>query len=393
MKRITTIIILLLHGIFIAAQQEITITGQIVDRETEEILPFTNVYIKEKGGTISNFEGHFSIKEALNDTLFFSYVGYEPQSIVASKVSKIVTLAPMSYQLQEVEITPTDIYDFVKKLFANTKKTYNLKKNRRAAFFYRQITQTNGEANEILEAFFNANSALFLRDMGLVTGRYGAVVEEDNTNPYTTYINFFNFSQASPILPLDKIENKNIIVPLNVDFERYYQLSYDILFDKGGNRLYKIRFKPREEVKRGIIDGFLYVDPSNLSIKRMDGRLINIRIEHKEEHQFVSEYDCSFSMNFKYINKFPEVESVHVKLDVEGKLSSQVNSILYNVGKVRKTGKKKITRFMNLLSLIAQTKYSPKFWEENEVIKRTPLEEETIQAFEKKQIFGTYSLQ
>ena len=41
------------------------------------------------------------------------------------------------------------------------------------------------------------------------------------------------------------------------------------------------------------------------------------------------------------------------------------------------------------LALIKQTTYDPAFWQNNAVVKRTPLEEQVMKSFEQKGAFGT----
>jgi len=63
--------------------KEYLLNGKMIDKDTEEVLPFASIHIKgKKEGTISELDGSFSlsynVKEnsTLTDTLVFSYVGY-----------------------------------------------------------------------------------------------------------------------------------------------------------------------------------------------------------------------------------------------------------------------------------------------------------------------------
>uniref|UniRef100_UPI004049A87A hypothetical protein n=1 Tax=Fulvivirga sp. TaxID=1931237 RepID=UPI004049A87A len=42
------------------------------------------------------------------------------------------------------------------------------------------------------------------------------------------------------------------------------------------------------------------------------------------------------------------------------------------------------------VSIFENAKYRPKFWKDNPIIKRTPLEDQVIKSFEKENAFGTY---
>ena len=70
----------------IAAQQTRTVSGQVVDSNGESII---GANIVEKGtanGTITDFNGKFSLKVAPNATLVISYIGYKTIEMKASEV-------------------------------------------------------------------------------------------------------------------------------------------------------------------------------------------------------------------------------------------------------------------------------------------------------------------
>ena len=74
---------LLLLGVDAQAQNEITVSGKVVDSEKQEPLPGVNIL--EKGtsnGTMTNFDGEFSIEVSNpNAVLVFSYVGFAPLEV------------------------------------------------------------------------------------------------------------------------------------------------------------------------------------------------------------------------------------------------------------------------------------------------------------------------
>jgi len=89
-----------------------TITGRIVDEATGESLDYVNIRVVGKNtGGISARGGEFSIdvsKAQKNDTLKFSYIGYETFSILFGKIdlvsSHTIKLKPKSTELNEVTI-------------------------------------------------------------------------------------------------------------------------------------------------------------------------------------------------------------------------------------------------------------------------------------------------
>ncbi|MFI2742344.1 von Willebrand factor type A domain-containing protein [Zhouia sp. PK063] len=86
--------------------QELTINGNVVD-ESNKPLPGVNVAIKGKTtGTVTDFDGNFSIKTQKNTTLIFSYIGYNAKMVLVKNNKFLkVALQPSSTSLDEVVIT------------------------------------------------------------------------------------------------------------------------------------------------------------------------------------------------------------------------------------------------------------------------------------------------
>lgn len=66
------------------------------------------------------------------------------------------------------------------------------------------------------------------------------------------------------------------------------------------------------------------------------------------------------------------------------------NSVLFNIGD-RLIGKgKKLKHNDNLQNVIGEMDYDPQFWKDNDVVLRTPIEEDVFQLFESKKLFGVF---
>ncbi|MDG5766142.1 SusC/RagA family TonB-linked outer membrane protein [Balneolales bacterium ANBcel1] len=72
----------MIYGGGTALAQEIEVQGQVVDANTNEELIGVNIVIKgTTRGTTSDLDGNFSLRAAENDTLVFSYVGYQVREV------------------------------------------------------------------------------------------------------------------------------------------------------------------------------------------------------------------------------------------------------------------------------------------------------------------------
>lgn len=101
--------------------------------------------------------------------------------------------------------------------------------------------------------------------------------------------------------------------------------------------------------------------------------------------------DFHFTVTMTEDRGFLEVQSVAIDEQHEfhgRKLHS--NSILFNVGD-RVIGKgKKLKKDDNILIDIGNQEYDPQFWSDNDIVRRTPVEEDVFQLFESKKLFGVF---
>ncbi|WP_084088338.1 SusC/RagA family TonB-linked outer membrane protein [Fodinibius roseus] len=89
------------------AVQEV-VTGEITDAESGETLPGVNVLVKgTKAGTSTDSDGTFELTvESLQDTLVFSFVGYQTQEVPIDGQVKIdITMEPQAVTGEEVVVT------------------------------------------------------------------------------------------------------------------------------------------------------------------------------------------------------------------------------------------------------------------------------------------------
>ncbi|MCK7591345.1 TonB-dependent receptor [Subsaxibacter sp. CAU 1640] len=115
----TLTILLLLTSILVNAQETITITGQIIDQETQEAIPFVSVSVNDEAtnaivtGTISDDNGRFEIKDLKTGKYIvnITYLGYETvqRKIASGGLNPIfdlgkIELKPSAAALDEVTI-------------------------------------------------------------------------------------------------------------------------------------------------------------------------------------------------------------------------------------------------------------------------------------------------
>ena len=85
MKKILIFITLLFSFISFSQEQGQIVKGKVQSETSKAILQNVHVLnLTKVKGTITNNEGVFEINAKLNDTLYFSYIGYKPLKVVVT---------------------------------------------------------------------------------------------------------------------------------------------------------------------------------------------------------------------------------------------------------------------------------------------------------------------
>ena len=111
--------------VFSVFAQDKSINGIVIDSETQEVLPFTNIGVVGKNqGTVSNSEGYFtlSVEEiAEHDSIYISYVGYIQQKLSVADLKKNSTIilkknaiVLSDFVVSSRQYTPEEILDSLK---------------------------------------------------------------------------------------------------------------------------------------------------------------------------------------------------------------------------------------------------------------------------------------
>ncbi len=211
-------------------------------------------------GTITNTEGNFALKvDSSTKFISISFLGYRKKEYSIKDVPHKIELHPIHFELKEVVIKAIDVNKLIVQIIDKYKSIKKKIDQKHSSFFYRQTTTTDTTCNEILEAFFNANSLINISNLKLETGRY-AKLKDDSLNHYMTFINFFYFSQITPF-HIKKPKEHNVVVPLQPGFRKYYKVSVDVMKSSENNSLvYKLSFIPLQGIKRPILQGTLLTD-------------------------------------------------------------------------------------------------------------------------------------
>ena len=433
---LTGLLFIICYLSFSPAGAQSRFEATVIDAQTQEVLPFASVYVipstihhppttnHQPSTTITNAVGTFAIDCDSTDVLRISYVGYKTAFVKVAQLGNIVPLTPNETMLQEVQVMP--VRPLIDKICKETLRMARKYKSKNSQFFYRQTAFSDSVCYEFVEAFLSGCPAVALHDMKLLSGRY-AGLQSDSTNFYSFFGNFYTFSQVEVAATYNMPKKIDDVVPLFRNYDKFYDVTYKVT-SEDSTRIFVLHFVPKPEVLKSyaILDATLYVDAETMHLRRIVGEGRNFRVMTKYELYYnlgemlvprtirktnntVFSYDISLTEE----HGFPEVQSAFVEAvyELDGKTIT-TRSLLYNIGQSgKKSGKRSIIGSITnwfkeqyqsdkynsldfgsvLHKKIEQLGYDPEFWNKNEIVRRTPIEQDVLTLFEQQNLFGIMS--
>ena len=104
-KRLVLACAALLVGWSLAAQPQVTFSGQVVDDFGEPLMGVGVIQQGTTNGVATDLDGMYSITVPAGAAVEFSYIGFKPQTIVAEKTMTLnVQLLPDTEMLEETVV-------------------------------------------------------------------------------------------------------------------------------------------------------------------------------------------------------------------------------------------------------------------------------------------------
>ena len=394
----------------IVQKESYKIQGKIIDKITGEIIPYcsvsqTNSYI----GTSSNELGEFEIKtDTLPTKLIFTHIGYYKQTITVSntKSSLVIELKPLANVLDEVVIKTAGVgkkknryaINLAKKAYDKIQLDSKKNKNKFARAFYRQKSKNNDKYSEFSEIIYDLKyNVSGVEQWDILQGRYALNEKSINNKNYTLF---------SRILKSFQPQTDDIIFPLHPSLENYYDISVEDMISQDENKIAILKFTPRKGIKTPIFHGEAYINTSSYEVLKINGSIYKddlklVRLNDK--NTFKKDYQLSYDIVFKKDSTQSSVID-YIKIDQEfdyykeEKLITHMSATSnltffehYNPTSRKKLGRQ-FGRKDSDWDKLNRIGYNKEFWENNPIVKRTPVEKEVIDDFEKQDAFGSIFL-
>jgi hypothetical protein len=374
------------------------LAGKVTDAATGQPVPYASIgVLGTTRGTTSNAEGEFELREmALPGRLVVSELGHRRDTVAVAATAGAsqplqIRLAPASVMLPDVQVG-----NYAAELVAQAyRELWRTRASRTyGQAFYRQVTHLDGEATEVQEMVWDAETSNSrLQGMALAQGRFAkkkALLAFKDFSIYTKAVTFFDPQD-------DSLAYKGIISLRTADT---YQLRVLGVVQNGARQLVEIGFTPKDPASR-TRQASVVIDEATHQVLRM--RLETNGLHTKSNNPTFKFRDELTSIEFVFAphpGGAPALEylKINYKAAMGRPLKSDVNvrvdSFTYFYG--GKTTPAPGISYAPVksgggadLAAIRQTTYDPAFWRDNAAVKRTPVEEEIMKSFEQKGAFGT----
>ncbi len=136
MKKIIIFITLTISTLTFSQEQTKTVKGKIQSETSKSILQNVHVLnLTKVKGTISNSKGEFEVKANVNDTLYFSYIGYKSLKVIVTNDlirfdDNTIEITELAFALEEIIVKPYQLTGYleidVKNAPVNTSARYKI---------------------------------------------------------------------------------------------------------------------------------------------------------------------------------------------------------------------------------------------------------------------------
>ncbi|NPD46649.1 carboxypeptidase-like regulatory domain-containing protein [Lentimicrobium sp. S6] len=219
------------------------IRGSIIDKNTNEVLPYANIVILQKyKGTVSNEKGSFSFDLSpfsAQDTLSFQFIGYKSHKVLVNQTTPEMTvyLEEDMINLSEAFVygNPPNPKDIIKKVVENKDKNYKyISSNNQVFIRSRDITDIENLSTNVKKLSIDQ------LDEDLIQNTVKKVPR--HITSYTDFLgNLYFFEGKSDSLKVDPKRTVSLKEEDIAEFEQIGKIFENLFKDTGEEEYWKIK--------------------------------------------------------------------------------------------------------------------------------------------------------
>ncbi|MEM7371589.1 MAG: carboxypeptidase-like regulatory domain-containing protein [Bacteroidota bacterium] len=370
--------------------QSVLISGQLLDKDTDEAIPYASLRVAGTGvGTVSNILGEFSLSipiSSIHQRLQISCLGYADQEIPLSSFreaeKKIILLKEQTFTLDEVVIYSTDVTakELLELAFEHVKDNYP-QKGYLLNTFYRHYCKEGNVYGRLIEAAIDLyDKKGYRKPVKNPSKKFGVKFKQLRRSvDFTSISGFSHSAHALPVvLRMDVVGYKNFQVfaekePKNIDFffedTTYFQ----------GEVVYVVRAESKKPSYHHTMD--FYISADNFAILRYEQvsnsshTFKSTTTSWKGKHVF--NYQL-YQGKYYLEHSLDEARRITQERDSLGQIihtSDHFHHVELMVNEIQTQHFQKVDGEMPTESTLAAIPYDPNFWNNYTVLQATPLEQ------------------
>ena len=377
------------------AQKKLTVSGKIIDAETKEPLPFASIGIKGKPiSTVSNLQGEFDFHipaEYIDQTLSISMLGYidirGPVNELLGQDSLIVTMKKAAQLLNEVVVTDSLTAEEILKIAISRISINHPEEPYIMKCFYRDLKKLGGTYFSLLEAAIIIYDENYEEPKNKFRLRERVGLEEVRKslgydNKFTQFFDQTNLLEDlllhNPVKYRHFPDDKAFFASLRRMKNSYYN----------GHQVYVIR-----QIRGPKL--VVYIDTKTYAFLRVENEINYEDLVLKKSKDLYSKFESKkLVLDFKeyqdkmYPNYMKVISQINWYSNETDEL--QFETELFQellINKVQPKADERISGLKKMKKYGLQYQdlpYNKEFWNNYNVIKQTPLEEEIIADLERQ---------
>jgi hypothetical protein len=309
------LLLLLCFVTFLTQAQTGIFQGKIIDKTTNESVPFANIIaLQTTQGVISNEDGVFKFYIPLSvKTIEISSMGYQSQQFEVTTIDstfQTIYLAVDEIALEEVIVTNKPINQILAGILDNSKM--QLDKSIKLETYYREFVRVNNKYSKFADGlidFYLKPKRKTKIEANLIVKQSRAIqlaekeeIEQNGKMDLSELDSFFDIQKAA-----DGFFNYELVERIsgkkaseNYDFELRSQKDQD------GNTVEIIYVTPKPKVEDALLTGKITYDPVNKIILDIDLKMSEKHKQHVKMRNVLvfkfAVHDIQIKQTYKFVN-------------------------------------------------------------------------------------------